>query len=57
MKKYKLNKRCPTCNKLLLDKNTSGFCNKHRDRTGLNNSFYGKTHSLETISKIKEKTI
>jgi len=55
MSKYKLNKRCIKCNKLLLDKNKSGFCNSHRDRTGSNNSFFGKHHSKETIDGIKAK--
>lgn len=55
MSKYKLNKKCPTCGKRLLDKNKSGFCNKHRDRTGKNNPFFGKKHKRETIEKTKKK--
>lgn len=52
---YKLNKVCPTCGKRLSDKNKSGYCNRHRDRTGANNPFYGKTHSQDTINSLKEK--
>lgn len=52
---YKLNRTCPTCGKSISDKNKSGYCNRHRDRTGTNNPFYGKTHSQETINSIKEK--
>lgn len=52
---YKLNRTCPTCGKSISDKNKSGYCNRHRDRTGTNNPFYGKTHSQETIISIKEK--
>ena len=54
---YKLNRTCPTCGKSISDKNKSGYCNRHRDRTGTNNTFYGKTHSQETINSIKEKSI
>ena len=53
---YKLNKVCPTCGKQLSDKNKSGYCNRHRDRTGKNNPFYGKKHSEELINVIKEKS-
>lgn len=52
---YKLNRTCPTCGKRISDKNKSGYCNRHRDRTGSNNPFYGKTHSQETINSLKEK--
>lgn len=55
MSKYKLNKRCITCNRLLLDRNKSGFCNIHRDRTGKNNPFFGKKHTKQTIDIIKIK--
>lgn len=50
---YHLNKVCPICGVKLADKNKSGYCNKHRDRTGANNPFYGKKHSKETIDKLK----
>lgn len=50
---YHLNKHCPICGKLLADKNKTGYCNIHRDRTGANNPFYGKTFSPETIEKLK----
>jgi G:T-mismatch repair DNA endonuclease (very short patch repair protein) len=49
-------KKCKICKKILTTKNKSGFCNKHRDRTGKNNPFYGKKHSKETVEKIKAKT-
>lgn len=52
---YKLNKHCPVCGRLLADKNKSGYCNLHRDRTGENNPFYGKKHSDEVLSAMKEK--
>lgn len=52
---YRLNRRCPICGKKIADKNKTGFCNIHRDRTGSNNPFYGKTHSKETMDIIKEK--
>jgi len=53
--KYSLRKRCKKCNKALLNKNKSDYCNIHRDRTGKNNSFYGKKHKQETIDTIKRK--
>jgi len=56
MSKYKLNKKCKKCGARLLDKNKTGFCNHHRDRTGKNNSFYGKRHTKESIDKMKIKT-
>lgn len=40
---YRLNKLCPVCGKRLSDKNKSGYCNIHRDRTGENNPFFRKT--------------
>lgn len=46
---------CKICNKLLCRGNKSGYCDKHRDRSGQNNSFYGKTHSKKTIKIIKQK--
>jgi len=56
---YSRGHKCKTCNKPLLNKNKTGYCNSHRDRTGKNNSFFGKKHSKETIdtSKIKLATI
>jgi len=53
MSKYKLNKKCIICNKNILDKNKTGFCNKHRDRTGKNNPFYGKKHTIEYKEKAR----
>ncbi len=55
MKKNKLNKHCKKCNKPIHDKNKSGYCNIHRDRTGKNNPFYGKSHTIETVNKLKIK--
>jgi G:T-mismatch repair DNA endonuclease (very short patch repair protein) len=46
---------CQTCG-IKLSTNCSGnYCNRHRDRTGANNPFFGKAHSQATIQKIKEK--
>lgn len=56
MPSYKLYKHCPICNKLLQDKNKTGFCNKHRPRSGENNPFFGKHHSQETLKQIKIHT-
>lgn len=50
---YRLNKHCKVCNKLISDKNKSGFCKIHRDITGSNNPFYGKHHTPEAITRIK----
>lgn len=51
----KIKKICKKCNKVLSRNNKSGFCNSHRDRSGVNNPFYGKTHDHETLITIKEK--
>lgn len=48
-------KYCKTCGKLLSKNNKYGYCNTHRDRTGIHNPFYGKTHSPEVIEKMKIK--
>lgn len=53
---YKLDKHCLKCGCRITDKNKTGYCNHHRDRTGANNPFWGRTHSAETIAKIKEVT-
>ena len=52
---YRLTKHCPVCGCRLYDKNQSGYCNKHRDRTGPNNPFWGKTHTDATKAILKEK--
>lgn len=44
---------CATCGALLSKKNKTGYCSKHRDRTGPNNPFYGKTHSQKTRNQLK----
>jgi len=51
---YNLKKRCKTCNQPILNKNKTGFCNVHRDRTGKNNPFYGHTHSKESLERSKK---
>ena len=48
-------KYCKECNKLLWVENKSGYCVKHLPRTGKDNSFYGKTHTKETLDKLSEK--
>lgn len=53
--KLKSKRVCPVCDKTLGKKNKSGFCNRHRDRTGKNNPFYGKHHSKETIKLLRER--
>ena len=48
-----LNKKCIVCNKILFDNNVTGYCKRHRLISGVNNPFYGKKHTEETILKIK----
>lgn len=48
MPTYKLNKKCKVCGCKLLDSNKTGYCGKHRPRTGKDNPFYEKHHSNET---------
>lgn len=55
MASYRLNKICPICGKLLMDKNKTGFCNIHFPRSGKNNPFFGKHHTKETIESNKIK--
>lgn len=55
MSHYKLDKKCLKCGIRILDRNKSGFCIKHIDRTGKNNPFFGKKHLLETIEKSRPK--
>jgi len=48
-------RRCKKCKKEL-SKNCGGeFCNHCRDRTGKNNSFFGKVHTKESIENTKIK--
>lgn len=47
---------CEKCGKRLSKNCKGNFCNHCRDRSGKNNPFYGKRHSDDTITKIKEKT-
>jgi len=57
-KEYKIEfgilKKCVTCGILLNKKNKTGYCNSHRDRTGINNPFYNKHHTKETIEILKK---
>lgn len=48
---FKLGRVCPVCGVRVSDKNKSGYCNLHRDRSGANNPFYGKHHIKENIEK------
>lgn len=50
---YKLGRYCPTCNTHVSDRNKSGFCNRHRDRTGDKNPFFGKRHKKEVVDNAK----
>lgn len=52
---YKLNRKCSKCSIKITDKNKSGLSLVHVDKSGKNNSFYGKKHSIEVINIIKEK--
>lgn len=54
-KTFKQNRTCPICGSRVSDQNLSGYCNRHRDRTGPNNPFWGKTHTDSTKAKLKEK--
>jgi G:T-mismatch repair DNA endonuclease (very short patch repair protein) len=55
-RKRKLNRKCEICESPISDYNKSGYCNKHINRNGVNNPFYGKKHSKETIEKIIKVT-
>jgi len=46
---------CRVCGCRVSKKSKKGYCNKCRPRSGEDNPFYGKTHSQDTINKIKEK--
>jgi|SRR5208337_3837378 len=52
---YNLNKKCKICGKRIVNKNKSRLCKKHCDRSGANNSFYGKKHKESTIKENKKK--
>lgn len=49
-------RKCLKCGGKVSKNSKSGNCTKCRDRSGINNPFYGKTHSKETVDIIKEKT-
>jgi len=55
MSHHKLNKKCAKCGVPILDRNKSGFCNHHRDRTGKNNPFFGHKHSQATKNATWQK--
>ena len=40
--------KCNGCDNILSKKNKSGYCTRHRPRTGENNPFFGKKHSNKT---------
>jgi hypothetical protein len=46
---YKLNRRCPVCDKLLNDMSKTGFFGKHRDRSGKNNPFLKELKFLKMM--------
>ena len=48
-------KYCKTCGKILCKKCLGNYCGVHRDRSGKNNPFFGKSHSKETKLLLKEK--
>ena len=48
-------RNCIKCTKPIGRKNSSGYCNHCRDRTGANNPFFGKKHKQESIDQAKEK--
>lgn len=54
MEENYIERLCPTCGKILSENNKSGYCNKHRDRTGINNPFWHHKQKPETIAKMKE---
>ena len=48
-------KNCLKCG-IKVSKNCHlGYCNKCRNRSGKNNTFYGRKHKKETIEKVREK--
>ena len=53
---HKLGRICSVCECPIIDRSKSGCCNKHRDRTGKNNSFYGRKHKPETVAQMKIAT-
>lgn len=48
-------KLCLKCKKSVSKNCKTGFCNACRDRSGINNPFFGKTHKEETINAMKAK--
>ena len=46
-----LGKKCIICEELLLDRNKTGYCDKHRSRAGENNSMYGKAVYDQWVKK------
>lgn len=54
--KFNLHKVCSVCGKRVSKRSKKGFCNKCRPRSGEDNPFYGKTHTTETVDRIKVTT-
>ena len=46
---------CPKCN-IAVIADSAKCCDNCRDRTGVNNPFYGRNHSIETLERIKLQT-
>lgn len=51
-----IKKFCKKCGCELSCKCKGEYCNHHRNRTGINNSFFGKTHTKDVIDAIKKTT-
>jgi G:T-mismatch repair DNA endonuclease (very short patch repair protein) len=48
-------KLCSKCQNPVSKNCKTGFCNSCRDRSGINNPFFGRTHNIETIDAMKIK--
>lgn len=48
---------CIKCGKPVSKGCKKGYCNSCRDRSGVNNPFYGKHHTKETIDKTRPKNV
>ena len=53
--KYNLLRLCQSCGIELSKKCAGDYCNHCRNRTGVNNPFYGKHHTKESIEQAKQK--
>lgn len=54
-RKFQLLFYCEKCGKELRNQNKTNRCTHCRDRTGINNPFFGKKHDQNTIAVMKEK--